>query len=770
MTDNYIDLKINGRLFPVWVLHNFRKYKLPPIVRDNNEDPCNAPKQLNTNELREYQQFLASYLDYRSPYRDVLVYHGLGSGKTVSAINIYNMLYNYTPLWNIFVLIKASLKDDPWLKDLRKWIPKNDKEDRMNNIQFIHYDAPNADKVFLEKLKTADANKKNMYIIDEAHNFIKNVYNNIVSGFGRRAFTIYDYIINEKKENDYTRVVLLSGTPAVNTPYELALIFNLLRPDTFPKNETQFNDIYITRKSGKMILNPDNKNLFQRRILGLVSYYIGADPQLFASKQIVKKYIPMSEYQQRIYSYFEKIEEQLEKKRIMTNSQQTVYSSYTRQACNFVFPNLGDDINGENRPRPSKFDLNLGEAKVVAEGKSKKLMDLEKQTEKKKQAIKLYLAEIAKYLSALQSFFDRIHEEDKKKGHTIQQNIDTFKTKFNMKFKAFWNEAPKSKLLEAMYASSCKMTAILFYLMRSSGPVIIYSNYVKMEGLELMKVYLKYFGYGPYGDQKTNNYLRYVEYHGEIDKQVRTSNLQAFNTPDNVDGKIIKIIMISAAGSEGINLLNVRQVHILEPYWNEVRIKQLIGRAVRMCSHKQLPMAERKVDIYRYHAVRNDESAKITTDVKIANLADEKDNLIDAFLQTIREVAVDCELFKSHNMLDGEYECFRFEEGALFDKFIGPAYKEDLYYDQKINNGSNNANTIKKKVKVFKIKAVTKKGDKGYSDVKEYWFNPESGVVYDLELDYPIGKINTTERLSSDKHKGSYIIDEQIPIPTLTRI
>uniref|UniRef100_A0A6C0M1E9 Helicase ATP-binding domain-containing protein n=1 Tax=viral metagenome TaxID=1070528 RepID=A0A6C0M1E9_9ZZZZ len=763
MTDNYIDLKINGRLFPVWVLHNFKKYKLPPIIHATDEDPCNAPRKPNTNELRDYQKFLASYLDYRSPYRNILVYHGLGSGKTVTAINIYNLLYNYSPLWNVFVLIKASLKDDPWLKDLQRWVPKQDNADRMNNIQFIHYDAPNADKVFLEKLKTADANKKNMYIIDEAHNFIKNVYNNIVSGYGRRAFTIYDYIVNEKKENDYTRVILLSGTPTVNTPYELALIFNLLRPDTFPKNESQFNDIYISTKGGKMVLNPDNKNMFQRRILGLVSYYIGADPQLFASKHIIKKYLPMSSYQERIYSYFEKIEEQLEKKRIMTSSQQTLYSSYSRQACNFVFPNLGDDLNGENRPRPSKFDLNLGESKLVAEGKAKKLIDIEKKS-KKKQSINLYLAEISRYLNAFDSYLGKLHDEDVKLKHTIFDDIETFKNKYKLKFVAFWKDHKKSKLLEAMYASSCKMTAIPFYLLRSKGPVIIYSNYVKMEGLELFKIYLKYFGYGVYGDSNNYSSGTFVEYHGDIDKQIRSKNLKSFNTPENVNGKVIKIIMISAAGSEGINLLNVRQVHILEPYWNEVRIKQLIGRAVRMCSHRMLAMNERKVDIFRYHAVRAQEGSKITTDIRIAELANEKDNLIDTFLQTIREAAVDCELFKSHNMLDGEYECFRFEEKALFDKFIGPAYKDDLYYDQKINNGLNSNNVIKKKVKVFKVKGVMKT-IKGYSEVKEYWFNPETRIIYDLELDYPLGKINTNE-----KYMGNYVVDEQIPIPTLSRV
>ena len=265
--NNYIDLKTNGRLFPVWVLHNFKKYKLEPIIYKSNEDPCieinknNSTKE-NLQQLRLHQKFLSSFFDYRSPYKDVLIYHDVGSGKTASAINIYNILYNYTPQINVFILIKAALHDEPWLAELKKWISSTDKEDRMKNIKFIHYDAPNADKTFLNAIKEVDVLKKNLYIIDETHYFINNVYNNIVSGYGKRAHIIYEHIISEKKENRQTRVILLSGTPIVNNPYEIALTFNLLRPDTFPKTETKFNEIYISQN----ILNPENKNMFQRRI------------------------------------------------------------------------------------------------------------------------------------------------------------------------------------------------------------------------------------------------------------------------------------------------------------------------------------------------------------------------------------------------------------------------------------------------------------------------------------------------------------------------
>ena len=134
-------------------------------------------------------------MDYNSPYRDMLIYHGLGSGKTRSAINIYNMLYNYSPDWNVFILLKATMKDSIWIKELESWLQKEEKEFRVKNIEFISYDAPNADKIFLEKVKNADAAKKSLYIIEESHNFFNNVYSNLSSKQGRRALTIYELLI-----------------------------------------------------------------------------------------------------------------------------------------------------------------------------------------------------------------------------------------------------------------------------------------------------------------------------------------------------------------------------------------------------------------------------------------------------------------------------------------------------------------------------------------------------------------------------------------------
>jgi superfamily II DNA or RNA helicase len=770
-----INLKQNGRLFPSWIMQNFKKYILPEVVRKEGDDPCNEVRQ---SGLTLYQQFIGQYLNYESPFKDMLVYHGVGAGKTNSAINIYNVLFNYTPKWNVFLLIPASLHDDPWLKDIKVWMNKEQYEKMFSHITFIHYDSPFADRDFLEKVKKADASNTSVFIIDEAHRFINNVYNNISSKNGKRAQVIYDYIQQEKIDNPNTRIVLLSATPTVNNPFELALIFNLLRPDTFPSSEAVFEQLFIS-STNFASLNETTKNMFQRRILGLVSYYIGATPDKFAQKTVHYVEIPMGKYYEEVYNYFEHIEEEKEKlnkkmSRGKVGDQMSTYSSYTRQACNFVFPIISDDVDGEKRPRPGHFRIKETDGMTLDEGKNQK---------KREELIKVndgaikYIKAINTFVSTFQDYLKEKHRKDVDKKHTIVDDIKAFHNKYDGNFTTFLSENKHSSLLEAMYESSPKFVRIMFNILKTKGTVLIYSNYVEMEGLQLLKLYLSFIGFvsidkdtefnkGKLNPDKplSKDGFRYCEFHGGIDKDDRRINKEIFNMKENRYGKYCKIIMISPAGAEGINLNNVRQVHITEPYWNEVRIEQVIGRALRYCQHRDLPMEERKVDIFRYKMIRN--SGKETTDERMENISRKKNNLLLSFIEAVKESAVDCELFKNHNMMGSKYKCFQFNEDSLFEKPIGPAFQQKLEYDMKIDNGLNSKSSNVMKVKVFKIKAVKKLSDNMYSDEKYYWFNNNTGVVYDYDLNYPIGKVDKDEngqfvKLESD----TYIIDNLIMVP-----
>jgi hypothetical protein len=67
--------------------------------------------------------------------------------------------------------------------------------------------------------------------------------------------------------------------------------------------------------------------------------------------------------------------------------------------------------------------------------------------------------------------------------------------------------------------------------------------------------------------------------------------------------------MGTRAAAEGITLADVRRVQIMEPYWNPALIDQAIGRAIRICSHRKLPLEQRTVTVKMYMSVFTKEQA-----------------------------------------------------------------------------------------------------------------------------------------------------------------
>lgn len=58
--------------------------------------------------------------------------------------------------------------------------------------------------------------------------------------------------------------------------------------------------------------------------------------------------------------------------------------------------------------------------------------------------------------------------------------------------------------------------------------------------------------------------------------------------PDNVHGKDIRFIILDSGFKEGVDLFDVKYVHILEPSLTVADLKQTIGRATRTCGQKGL--------------------------------------------------------------------------------------------------------------------------------------------------------------------------------------
>jgi hypothetical protein len=109
----------------------------------------------------------------------------------------------------------------------------------------------------------------------------------------------------------------------------------------------------------------------------------------------------------------------------------------------------------------------------------------------------------------------------------------------------------------------------------------------------------------------------------------------------NIHGHKIKVVLISKAGSEGIDLKFIRQVHILEPWYNMNRLDQIIGRAVRNFSHKDLPFEKRNVQIFMYGTLLED-SEEEAADLYVYRVAEYKAIQIGRVSRILKETAVDC--------------------------------------------------------------------------------------------------------------------------------
>ena len=130
------------------------------------------------------------------------------------------------------------------------------------------------------------------------------------------------------------------------------------------------------------------------------------------------------------------------------------------------------------------------------------------------------------------------------------------------------------------------------------------------------------------------------------------ADIKYVTSKNNVHGQNVKVILISQAAAEGLDFKNIRQVHILSPWYNLNRIEQIIGRGVRNLSHCDLPFEKRNVEIYLHSTTpKNDEEP---ADLYLYRYAETKAVQIGEITRLMKEVAVDCILNISQTNLTVE--------------------------------------------------------------------------------------------------------------------
>jgi hypothetical protein len=319
--------------------------------------------------------------------------------------------------------------------------------------------------------------------------------------------------------------------------------------------------------------------------------------------------------------------------------------------------------------------------------------------------------------------------------------LETLNARKNLMFKM----DPDAPMNEQLRYYSPKFAAMYDRINDISGSSLVYSTFKTVEGIGVFGMALEANGYarirlsGPETDlslhpdtvtaiRENPSGKRYIIYSGDDTIRERQTLINIFNgrfdklppkigtflkeldfmktktvagpdgeekteTYGNLSGEICKVFMITGAGAEGLSLRNVRAVHIMEPYWNKVRLDQVKGRAIRICSHSDLEynkddtLNQRTVEIFTYVTVFGpDTKGKLdvtielndgnkTTDQYILEIATMKDMLGKDIQSLLKRAAVDCILNKQENEKD--ISCVLYS-GTVNDFLYDPRIQEDI--------------------------------------------------------------------------------------------
>jgi hypothetical protein len=211
----------------------------------------------------------------------------------------------------------------------------------------------------------------------------------------------------------------------------------------------------------------------------------------------------------------------------------------------------------------------------------------------------------------------------------------------------------------------------------SHGIILIYSSYIDA-GIIPMALALEEMGFSRYGEnaslfktppvpivdvrtmkpptnKKDFRPARYIMITGDTRISPNNdSDIKSITSDDNIfkkdtngnlidiSGERIKVVLISQAGSEGVDFKAIRQIHILEPWYNINRIEQIIGRGVRNFSHKDLPFENRNVQIFLYGTLLEKDNKEEAADLYIYRISEIKAITIGKIQRLLKQTSVDC--------------------------------------------------------------------------------------------------------------------------------
>jgi len=641
--------------------------------------------------------------------------------------------------------------------------------------KFIHYNGiniRNVNRLLRPNGKNVFSNK--LVIIDEAHNLISRIVNKLNKP-EEISYQLYELLMNAEN----CKIVMLTGTPIINYSYEMAILFNILR-GTIPAwtmagmDESQIQKDFpeidtIERKSDKITVTL------------LPNYFSWTDTMVKRTNTDHK------EFEQKLTSYAESKGSSIEK---------TSYKALPDDPKKFIEMFIDDNklknvhilknrIAGLVSFFPDIEGLMPKLKPIIVHKSIMSSLQLNKYIEKREDEKSKESKRTKKDDEDIASSY-RIHsrlachtiypkEVEKLRPGFVEENVEEEVALPGLN--AFFKSLVESNYVEKLKDYSPKYYELFNQVdARRTSRQLIYSQFLTIEGIGVFSKVLQAKGYVEFKLKKSSTWdididmslkdrPMFVTYIGTKTQEEKELIRNIFNqrwdvVPEHIR-EVVKdfnfsIFIITSAGAEGISLKNVQYVHIMEPYWNKVRLDQVIGRARRICSHNTLPKeSDRFVEVHTYimelpkkipNGILTDWDKGKTTEEYLDDLSERKKSISSEILNCIKTASID---------------------GYLYDKTIKLTKTKDkmaLSYHADIQNDDTTEqielNVVKRKMQFIKHKDTriiqfdpAKTDEDGFVEL----FFIDSSVLCGYTKNGEFYKINKTDKLKSSDMNKSYL-------------
>ena len=655
-------------------IHISNKPEFYEHSKGNIVPTCNS----STFDILPHQIFVRNFLSIHTPYNSLLLFHGLGSGKTCTAIGVAEEMRDYIINMNhtgkIFVIAspnvaknfelqlfnesKLKLKDGFWdiqsctgpkfVREINPFMQKDMAKQTVISMikslikahyEFIGYvqfsnmvndcitDAHNSrseerrQEKIIKRLSKRFSNS--LLIIDEAHNIRDNVSDgkDEETNNGKLVYSSIKELITAV---DSIRLLLLSATPLFHSPTEIIGLLNLMNMNDRRKT-INISDVFTSTGELKTDANGREigKEILTHKATGYISYVSGENLHTFPRRVWPSSFRPENAIPSININNERKYPPENHKGKETTPiSHLSVYMNEPLKPyqCNSYEEVIKSTIeqNGElslliNRPiqclnmiYPSDSGVKYG-----------------------------------------QDGFDNSMIASKKDD--VSGSIEYKPGKYGK----FFNEGEIVKY-------SQKINTICNIIGKSTGLCLIYSQFI-MGGIVPMALALEARGFvkadnttlfKPGINIKVRNPKKYIMITGSFDSNNDLKDkLNLLNSDENKEGNLIKVVLITKTGAEGLDFKFIRQVHIMEPWFNLSRIEQIIGRAVRQCSHQLLPVESRNVEIYLHVSERSEKFKQIEpVDLYLYQKSELNAIQIGKVTRILKTTAIDCIINKGNDM------------------------------------------------------------------------------------------------------------------------